>query len=224
MRISELSQRSGVPIATIKYYLREGLLPPGASTAPNQAQYDEQHLAHLNLIRALREGAGLSISTLGRVFEAMWSHQTRERPRYLALAVAALSPPLEVADEEAADYEQARDEVSGLLDELGWDLDGDSPGRDDLVRAIVVLHRYFPEAISDPTQLLPYARSMRALADREIPETYETDVDPAAALRYAVLGTALFEPVILAFRKLAHVDRIRRIDATAAGAEGSAPS
>lgn len=30
MRISELSRRSGVPMATIKYYRREGLLPEGA--------------------------------------------------------------------------------------------------------------------------------------------------------------------------------------------------
>ena len=29
MRLAELSERSGVPTATIKYYLREGLLPPG---------------------------------------------------------------------------------------------------------------------------------------------------------------------------------------------------
>lgn len=216
MRISELSQRSGVPVATIKYYLREGLLPPGASTAPNQAQYDEQHLAHLHLIRALREGAGLSIATLARVFEAMWSHQASERPRYLALAVAALTPPLEVPEEEAPDYEAAGGEVDRLLDQLGWDLDPDSPGRDDLVRALVALHRFFPEAITDPGQLVPYAWSMRALADREIPETYEHDIDAVAALRFAVLGTALFEPVILALRKLAHVDRIRRIDAGAA--------
>ncbi|SHN28056.1 MerR family transcriptional regulator [Streptomyces noursei] len=30
MRLAELSQRSGVSTATIKYYLREGLLQPGA--------------------------------------------------------------------------------------------------------------------------------------------------------------------------------------------------
>ena len=213
MRIAELSQRSGVPVATIKYYLREGLLQPGASTAPNQAQYDEHHLAHLNLIRALREGAGLSIATLGRVFDAMWRHQAHERPKYLAMGVAALSPPLEVPDDEVADYERARGEVSALLDRLAWDLDPDSPGHDDLVRALVGIHRFFPEAIVEPEQLLPYARSLRALADREIPDTYEHDVDPVAALRFAVLGTALFEPVILALRKLAHVDRIRHVDA-----------
>ncbi|MFK8023200.1 MAG: hypothetical protein AB8G26_04475 [Ilumatobacter sp.] len=31
----------------------------------------------------------------------------------------------------------------------------------------------------------------------------------SATLRFSVLGTALFEPLILALRKLAHVDRIR---------------
>ncbi len=44
MRISELSRRSGVSIPTIKYYLRDGLLPAGRATAANQADYDEDHL------------------------------------------------------------------------------------------------------------------------------------------------------------------------------------
>ena len=29
MKISELSAATDVPVATLKYYLREGLLPPG---------------------------------------------------------------------------------------------------------------------------------------------------------------------------------------------------
>ena len=66
MRISELSRRSGVPVATIKYYVREGLLPAGEPTAINQALYDERHLARIELIRALREGADLSIATIAR--------------------------------------------------------------------------------------------------------------------------------------------------------------
>ncbi|WP_079051275.1 MerR family DNA-binding transcriptional regulator [Streptomyces curacoi] len=37
MKISELSRRSGVSIPTIKYYLRDGLLPHGQATATNQA-------------------------------------------------------------------------------------------------------------------------------------------------------------------------------------------
>src|ERR1700716_801088 len=44
MRMAELSAESGVPVATIKYYLREGLLPPGERTSRNQARYDDVHV------------------------------------------------------------------------------------------------------------------------------------------------------------------------------------
>jgi DNA-binding transcriptional MerR regulator len=211
VRIAELSQRTEIPVATIKYYLREGLLPAGTATAPNQAQYDEHHVGRLRLIRALREGAGLSIATLGRVFAAMATHQPKDRPVYLTLAVRALTEPLDVPDPEVAEYDEARREVTALLDDLGWDTDSDSPGHDDLVRALVSLHRFAPTAITDPRQLRPYAEAARSLATTEITDTFATDIDTDEALRVAVLGTVLFEPVLLALRKLAHVDRIREV-------------
>src|SRR4051794_38438941 len=62
MRISALSAATAVPVATIKYYLREGLLPPGAVTSPTQATYDADHVARLRLVRALVEVAGLSLA------------------------------------------------------------------------------------------------------------------------------------------------------------------
>ncbi|HOZ59840.1 MAG TPA: MerR family transcriptional regulator, partial [Nakamurella multipartita] len=40
VRISELSRASGVPTATIKYYLREKLLHEGVLTSATQARYD----------------------------------------------------------------------------------------------------------------------------------------------------------------------------------------
>jgi DNA-binding transcriptional MerR regulator len=49
MRLSDLSAASGVPVATVKYYLREGLLPPGRLTAATSAQYDDSHLQRLRL-------------------------------------------------------------------------------------------------------------------------------------------------------------------------------
>src|SRR5258705_5776809 len=53
MRIAELSQKSGVPVPTIKYYLREGLLPAGELTSPNQARYDDHHVQRLRLLRVV---------------------------------------------------------------------------------------------------------------------------------------------------------------------------
>lgn len=55
MKVSELSTRSGVPISSIKYYLREGLLQSGVRTATNQADYGEPHVRRLRLIRSMTE-------------------------------------------------------------------------------------------------------------------------------------------------------------------------
>ena len=71
MRISALSARSGVAVATIKFYLREGLLPPGTATATNQADYDETHVRRLRLIRALIDVGGVPVASARAVVEAL---------------------------------------------------------------------------------------------------------------------------------------------------------
>src|SRR3954464_11559505 len=70
MKISELSQVAGIPVATIKFYIRKGLLPSGSLTARNQADYDSTHVERLALIRAMRgQGAG-PVETIARVRRA----------------------------------------------------------------------------------------------------------------------------------------------------------
>lgn len=218
MRISELSRRSGVRVGTIKYYIREGLLPAGERTAQTQAEYGPSHLARLELIRALREGADLSIATLARVFDAMNTGRNAGTPRFLSVAIDALSDPVEIPEGEEDEYVRAAGQVDHLLDEeLGWDTDDDSPGRADLARALVHIHRYLPGLVGDPADMVPHAKAMRGLADQAIPDTYDPEADPEGTLRFAVLGTALFEPALLALRKLAHVDRIRTIEKLRSG-------
>lgn len=222
--MAELSRRSGIPVATIKYYLREGLLPPGERTAPNQARYDERHLERLDLIRALREGAGLGIATLARVFRAMEEHRRDRRPEYLMIAIGALSEPGAPDAEEGEVLARARADVDRLLGDLGWDADHDAPGREDLARALAAVHRFMPGLIGDVGELRAHAEAMRAVAEAEIPDDYSPDADPEAALRFAVLGTVLFEPVLLALRKLAHSDRARRVRARGGLGGGSGGS
>lgn len=53
MRMSELSTRAGVSVATVKFYLREGLLAPGESINAREASYSERHVERLRLIRGL---------------------------------------------------------------------------------------------------------------------------------------------------------------------------
>jgi hypothetical protein len=53
-----------MPIPTVKFYLREGLLPPGTPTARNRARYDDTHLDRLRLIRVLTTVGGLEIGAV----------------------------------------------------------------------------------------------------------------------------------------------------------------
>ena len=81
MRLAELSERSGVSTATIKYYLREGLLPPGRRVTATQAEYDEEHLRRLRLVRALIQVGRVPIATAREVLTALeddsLDHNTR---------------------------------------------------------------------------------------------------------------------------------------------------
>ena len=70
MRISELCRTSGVAVPTIKYYLREGLLPEGERTSATQAAYRDLHLQRLRVVRALIE-SGVSIAETRQVLEAL---------------------------------------------------------------------------------------------------------------------------------------------------------
>jgi DNA-binding transcriptional MerR regulator len=64
VQLKELSERAGVSAASIKYYLREGLLPAGESIHATRAQYSDQHLSRLRLIQALRKVVDLNIEQI----------------------------------------------------------------------------------------------------------------------------------------------------------------
>jgi DNA-binding transcriptional MerR regulator len=64
VHLKELSRQSEVSAASIKYYLREGLLPPGLSRHATLAEYGDEHLLRLRLIQALRNVVKLSIGQI----------------------------------------------------------------------------------------------------------------------------------------------------------------
>ena len=92
MRISELSSKTGVPIATIKFYLRENLLHDGVRTAATQAQYDESHVARLQLIGALVGPGRLSIAAAHRVIQAI-DEPPESLHELLGIAAGAVAGP-----------------------------------------------------------------------------------------------------------------------------------
>ncbi|MFJ8624869.1 MerR family transcriptional regulator [Kitasatospora sp. NPDC093550] len=200
MRISELSRRSGVPTATIKYYLREGLLPPGRATAATQAEYDETHLRRLRLVRALIGVRGLSVSATKEVLGAVAAH-AGERHQVLGLVLGARP-----VDEDAEPAPGAP-EVDALIGELGWQVSEHAPARAVLGETLETL-RSLDEEVSHAA-LLGYAALAERTAALDL-DQLDPQADPVDQAESALLRTVLLEPALLALRRLAQENESAR--------------
>jgi DNA-binding transcriptional MerR regulator len=111
VRIGDLSRRSGVAVATLKYYLREALLHPGVMTAVNQADYDQSHLQRVALVRALLEAGQLRIADVRKVLAAVEAEDVTIHQAF-GIAQDAMVPD---RDRSSGDYEEARAEVDRFV-------------------------------------------------------------------------------------------------------------
>ncbi|MEU6015255.1 MerR family transcriptional regulator [Streptomyces sp. NPDC047515] len=209
MRLSELSEKSGVKTATIKYYLREGLLRPGLRVSATQAEYDESHLRRLRLVRALLQVGRLPVATAREVL----SHVDDESlGRTIRLGAALWSLPHGPdPDEEAPETAAAREEVERLLDRLGWatsqELGSLSPAHRALVSSVATLIRLgYP---CDVEYLTEQARLMHQVAvqDLDMMETHPTE---AEQVETAVASAVLYEPLLMSLRRMAQEEESAR--------------
>ena len=69
LKMSELVEASGVPGATIKHYLREGLLPEPIKTSRNMAWYRPETVERINLIRRLQEERFMPLKAIRKVLD-----------------------------------------------------------------------------------------------------------------------------------------------------------
>ncbi|MCR6488570.1 MerR family transcriptional regulator [Amycolatopsis sp. OK19-0408] len=121
MRMAELSAESGVPVATVKYYLREGLLPAGERTSPNQARYSAAHVQRLRLIKALTDVGGLPLASVGAVLSAIDDDRTPHETMGVVQEELAGEPP--AVSPEAAEW--ASERLRELAHRHGWKWHGE---------------------------------------------------------------------------------------------------
>ncbi|WP_405596960.1 MerR family transcriptional regulator [Streptomyces sp. NBC_01410] len=205
MRISELSRRSGVATATIKYYLREGLLPPGRATAATQAEYGESHVQRLRLIRALIGVRGLTVSAAKDVLDALSDVET-DTHDLLGLVFGVW--PASGAKDSAAKDSAAKDEdpdsdsseVSALLAEMGWNVSEHNPARQVISQTLDTLRSLGMDY--DWQNLVPYAQLAEKTAVLDL-DQLQDPAEPIEKAERAVLLTFLLEPALLALRRLA---------------------
>lgn len=214
MKISELSRLAGVPVSTIKFYIREGLLPSGELSQRNQAMYGQAHLERLDLIRALREVAGLSLDTVRDVFGSLgkaWSGEGD--PVGTALQVVYQLPDRDRSASEEEEFQQLRETIKQRLMTLDWVLPepyGFSLNQhtehlylDQLTDAVIQYRKHLDpelpldvvERFADVAWLFSDVVFMPDLTDGRARVPAQGD-DITAAARSGILGTLLTESLI----------------------------
>ena len=218
MKMADLTRESGVSTASIKFYLREGLLQAGARTAPNQAVYDDSHIRRLKLIRALRDVGGLSISSIRNVVEAVGQPAAGDLMEIIGTIADAFGETRRAPDRPSAGRAAAALDIDAFLERARMPVRPGSTAREALISGLLAFREYeprFPAFIFEP-----YAEALRGLAAWEISQVAPTPTNLMATLgeqhplptsitdeetiEGIIYGTMLFEPIILALRRLLH--------------------
>lgn len=199
---------------TIKYYLRVGLLPPGTTTAPNQATYDDEHLRRLRLIRVFVDIAGLTVTATRAIFAAIEDPQTSGEDLFAVIEGAPSRARRRALDGAARDA--AVEEVARRLADQRWWVQRDGRALDRLAEARVtarLLELHELDAALDTyagaaTELARCDVAVaRTLADRlaRVPR------DRAGALAEAVAVVLLSDAMFEALHSLARADGLTRL-------------
>lgn len=209
MKMSELSAATDVPIATIKFYIREGLVHPGARTSRTTAVYDDSHVSRIRLTRALTEHGGLPLARVKDVLDLIEAPPQRHddllltSQRALINALASGNSALSCSVDEQVDVSRARTWATAH----GWTL----PGGDDA--ALRYLQRAWEACVEaginiEEDTLDAYAEGMDKVADGDLQAVGE---DAAEAVQDVIVGTVMTRQVLSALRLLAQREALQRM-------------
>ena len=195
LKISELAERSGVPVATVRHYLREGLLPEPVKTSRNMAYYPPQFVERIRVIKQLQEERFMPL----RVIRGLLNRQDAEPETLRAMielerALAGERERISVA--EVRSRYDVPQEVLDRLAELAVltpDENGYSPSD---VRIIEAIGRFraggYDERLGFTVyDTLRYTRALQPLVAEEVDvltSRLSGDVDPDRALEIIEAG------------------------------------
>jgi DNA-binding transcriptional MerR regulator len=192
LRMGELARASGVSAATIKHYLREGLLPEPVKTSRNMAYYPADFVDRIKMIKQLQEERYMPL----RVIKDLLEEDPERAKALIELGDKLLEHALESESERVSAAELRRydvpQDVLDRLAELGVltpDKDGYSPSD---VRIVEAISRFraggYEERIGFTVyDTLRYKEAMAELVKQEVDVLMERlagemDSDEAMAL------------------------------------------
>lgn len=198
LTIQELAKASKVSVASIKFYVRERLLPPPVTDRPKRKYYDTRHLRRLTTIRALRDVGQLSIEVIRRALAAI-DAPGNDAVDVIAPAIDALGPGLAA---QSHDLDQARRDVTKAFRKLK--VRPEAASRETVARTLASIRKMGPV---DAAELEQYIAWLMPLAQAEIERAPTRRIllsDKETSLEIAVLGTVLFEPLLIGLRRALH--------------------
>jgi DNA-binding transcriptional MerR regulator len=192
LRMGELARASGVSAATIKHYLREGLLPEPVKTSRNMAYYPADFVDRIQTIKQLQEERYMPL----RVIKDLLEEDPERAKALIELGDKLLEHALESESERVSAAELRRydvpQDVLDRLAELGVltpDKEGYSPSD---VRIVEAISRFraggYEERIGFTVyDTLRYKEAMAELVKQEVDVLMERlagemDSDEAMAL------------------------------------------
>jgi DNA-binding transcriptional MerR regulator len=222
LKISELAERAEVPVATVRHYLREGLLPEPVKTSRNMAYYPPEFVERIRLIKQLQEERFMPL----RVIRDLLERENAEPERLRAMIELedkildrALVGERErvAAGEVEARYELPR-EVLDRLAEVGVlspDGDGYSPSD---VRIIEAIGRFraggYDESLGFTVyDTLRYKQALEGLVVEEVrvlTARLAGDVDPERAMEIVEAGVGPLNELIAALHTKLLVAELER--------------
>lgn len=197
MRIGELSRQSGVPVPTVKYYVREGLLPAGERTHTNQVRYSDSHLRRLRLVRTMVDIGGLPIST---VREVMAEVDSPDRELGGVLGILSRTFAERAGSGTGAPDGQALDEAGELLHRHGYAHNPEIPYVRDIADIMATFRRLGHGAQLDRFMDVYASAAMRVA---EVDLASITDFpDRQSTAEAMIVGTVLGDALFASLRRL----------------------
>jgi DNA-binding transcriptional MerR regulator len=228
LRMGELARASGVSAATIKHYLREGLLPEPVKTSRNMAYYPADFVERIRMIKQLQEERYMPLRVIKDLLD---EDPDRARAlielgdRLLEHALASESERVSAAEVRRR-YDLPQDVLDRLaeLDVLTPDGKGYSPSD---IRIIEAISRFraggYEERIGFTVyDTLRYKESMADLVRQEVDVLMERlagEMDPDEAMALIEAGTQPLNDLIAAMHTKALVAELER--RRGAGGDGS---
>lgn len=211
VKISVLAAQSDVPAATIKHYLREGLIPEGSvRTRRNTATYDRRLVDRIKAIKELQRTRFLPLKVIKEILDEPAHESVDETARSIAATLQRLASSDRRTRAELIEQGVRAEELS-YLESLkivkAEDEGGTSVfGGDDLalLRTLGAARRAGLSAEMLPPQILePYVAAIRELCRIEL-SLFQEGVLPRAGADVEALteaATVLSERLIVLLRR-----------------------